>query len=64
MGRRGEEILRPVKLPNGRFSDNYYNLNTKAFYFEDKGLLSEMLEVLGDGSVNMAGGPTSSDRPI
>lgn len=53
VGRRGEEILRPVKLPSGGFTDNYFNLNVHGFHFEDKGLMSEMLETLGRTQVNM-----------
>lgn len=47
VGRRGEEIMRPIKLSSGAFIDNYFNLNTHGFFFEDRGLASEMLSTLG-----------------
>lgn len=46
-----EKILKPVKTPNGRFVANYFNLNTNSFYYEDKGLYSESLDLMGQGVI-------------
>ncbi len=45
------KILSQVKMPNGRFAPNYYNLESQGFYFRDKGLMSAGLEALGQGVI-------------
>lgn len=49
-----DKILKPVKMPNGKFSQNYYNLNMNSFYYEDKGLMSEGLDMMGQGVISLA----------
>lgn len=46
------KILNQVKLPNGRFAANYYNLESQGFHFRDKGLMSDGLELMGRGIIN------------
>lgn len=52
-GREYEKILRPVKLANGTFVGNAFNLQMTHFSYTDHGLVSEMLAALGDGAVDM-----------
>ncbi len=47
------KILSQVKLPNGRFAANYYNLESQGFYFRDKGLMSDGLALMGQGVIQM-----------
>lgn len=53
LGRDFERTLKPVKLANGRFSTNFFNLDTKSFHFTDKGDLNHMISILGTGAVEM-----------
>lgn len=64
LGERYDELLKPVKLPNGRFVSNYFNLETKGFSYRDCGSLKHMLKELGDGSVDMMGDKPSAGPPI
>lgn len=64
LGERYEEMLIPVKMPNGRFTSNYFNLDAKGFAYRDCGSLKDMMGVLGDGSVDMTNSSASSERPI
>jgi hypothetical protein len=52
-GREYEKVLRPVKLPNGSFAGNHINMAFNHFHYEDRGLYSEALEVLGHTTVDM-----------
>lgn len=47
-----EKILKPVKTPTGKFVSNYYNLNMNSFYYEDRGLFSESLDLMGQGVID------------
>ena len=62
LGKEYEKALRPVKMPNGRFVDNYFSLDTRSFYFTEKGDLHQMLSILGQNS--NAIGSTSSANAI
>lgn len=53
LGERFQEMITPLKLENGKFANNYFNLDSKAFWYSDKGSLKHMLEVLGKGQVKM-----------
>jgi hypothetical protein len=53
LGERFEEMLKPVRLDNGRYVGNYINLDTKGFWYSDKGSLVDMLKVLGKTQVPM-----------
>lgn len=53
LGREYEKALRPVKLPSGSFSQNYFNLDSKSFFFSDRGDLNMMLQTLGQTAVPM-----------
>ncbi len=48
LGRDYEKMILPVKTPDGRFVDNYFNLLNRGFYYEDKGDARYMMEVLGN----------------
>lgn len=53
-GKEYDKVMRPIKLAGGGFGEQYWNLsNVGGFYYEDKGLYSEALAVLGQSSVNM-----------
>lgn len=54
-GKDYETIMRPVKLPSGGFIDNYWHLQTTNFFYLDKGLHSDAMQVLGHGRVAMGG---------
>jgi hypothetical protein len=65
VGRRGGDILRPVKLANGQFAQQYLNLNVSGFHLVDKGLLSDMLIQLGEIDTTGHHKPAAvSDSPI
>lgn len=53
MGKEFEKALRPVKMPNGRFVVNHFNIDNKGFHFNEKGDLRFALEQLGDGIVDL-----------
>lgn len=54
LGKDFEKSLRPVKLPTGAFSQNFFNLDSKSFYFTEKGDLHHILNTLGQTGVNMS----------
>jgi DnaB-like helicase N terminal domain/DnaB-like helicase C terminal domain len=53
LGRHFEKNLLPVKLADGRFVRNYFNLNMHNFYYEDKGSLRDMIDALGEGVIDI-----------
>ncbi len=53
MGRDYEQFIRPIKLPSGGFAENYFNINHQTFYYRDMGWFSKMLEMVGQGVVQM-----------
>ncbi len=53
MGKDFAKALRPVKMPNGRFATNYFNMSSEGFYFTDMGDLHKALEVLGNGVIDL-----------
>lgn len=58
LGERYQEMITPVKLPNGKFTQDVFNLETKGFWYQDKGTLRDMLATLGQSAVNMGGNHT------
>ncbi len=54
LGDRYQEMISPVKMPSGKFVSNLFNLETKGFWYEDRGTLKEMLANLGQSAVNMS----------
>jgi len=54
-GKDYEKFIRPIKLPNGQFEENYWHLQNTNFFYLDKGLHSDALEMLGQSAVNMGG---------
>jgi len=64
LGERYKEMLTPVKMPSGQFKANYYNLDTEGFSYRDCGSLRDMMQVLGDGSVDMSGDKAAVPHPI
>ncbi len=48
LGKDYEKMMSLIKMPNGSFAQNYFSLESKKFYFEDKGDLRHMMEVLGN----------------
>lgn len=52
IGKEAQFALAPVKVGN-KFVKNYWNLNVKGFWFEDKGDLREMIARLGHVPVDM-----------
>jgi len=60
MGKEFAKALRPVKLPNGRFVTNAYNLENEGFHFTEKGDLRYMLETLGHAPVTLGGSLASN----
>jgi len=57
------KLLKPVKMPDGKFSPNYFNLEFNSFYYEDKGMLSDMLETQGHTAINLSTSPTGPQMP-
>ncbi len=53
MGKDFEKALRPVKLPNGKFVTNYFNLKSQGFHFTECGDLRKGLELLGSSIVDL-----------
>ena len=41
------------RLPTGKFSPNYFNLESQSFHFTERGDLNHMLSILGKGPVDM-----------
>lgn len=56
MGKDFEKALRPVKMPNGKFAINYFNLESRGFHFTEKGDLRAALEMLGKGLIDLGPG--------
>lgn len=63
LGKDSEKALRPIKLPNGKFVTNYFNLDSKGFYFTEKGDLRRVLEVLGQSAIDMTKGKDGVTSP-
>lgn len=63
LGDRYEEMLRPVKLPSGRFVKSFFNIDTRGFWYSDKGTLGDMLKVLGQTAVPMGSTTTTTTPP-
>lgn len=63
LGKNFERALLPVRMPSGALLKNYCNLNTKAFFYEDKGDLHDQLEILGQKDV-LDGKGDNTKRPI
>ncbi len=55
-------FLTPVKMPNGKFASNYFNLETKGFAYWDRGTMKEMIDKLGQGVISLD--PESGDKTI
>ena len=56
LGKEYEKMLQPVTIKNGsdiRMVKNYFNLDTKNFYYEDRGDLRSMAEGLGWSKVSV-----------
>ena len=53
-GRRYEELLYPIQLPDGKFVNNYFNLESKGFGYTDKGSLKDMLDTLGHTAIDLS----------
>ena len=56
LGEHYLDMIVPVKLASGKFTQNAFNLETKGFWYQDKGTLKEMLATLGQGVVNLSNG--------
>jgi len=46
LGKDYQGALKPVKVSDGFYKRNYINIQGESFYFEDKGDLNEMVEVM------------------
>jgi replicative DNA helicase len=64
LGERYQEMLLPIKMPNGKFVQNAVNLETKGFWYRDCGTTAEMLKVLGQGVVDMATSEQPQTQPL
>lgn len=54
LGRDFEKFVRPIKLSNGQFAEDYFNLDYHGFYYQDKGLYSEMMANLGHIAIDLS----------
>lgn len=63
LGKDSDKALRPIKLPSGKFVTNYFNLDSKGFYFTEKGDLRRVLEVLGQSAVDLTKGKDGVTPP-
>jgi hypothetical protein len=63
-GRDYERIARPIKLPGGGYCENHWNLDSHMFYYADKGLHSEALDVLGQSAVEVPSDVTPRAQPL
>ncbi len=63
MGKEFEKALRPVKLPDGKFVNEYFNLLNHGFHFTDKGDLRSAMEVLGQAVVDVATDKLAANAP-
>lgn len=59
-GREYEKLIRPIKTPSGSFVENYWHIDGSNFFYRDKGLHSEAMEILGHTQVKMGGASTPS----
>lgn len=48
LGKDYEKMMALVKMVNGSYAQNYFSLEAKRFYYQDKGDLRYMMEVLGN----------------
>lgn len=56
LGKNYQDMLAPVKIKDGkdiRMVKNYFNLDTRNFYYEDKGDLRKMAEMLAKAPVKL-----------
>lgn len=52
-GRDYEQFMRPIKMPNGRFEENFWHMQSSTFFYRDMGLQSEAVQKMGAGKVAM-----------
>lgn len=52
-GRDYDKIARPIRLSNGQYVENYWHLHSSSFFYQDRGLHSEALEILGKSPVDL-----------
>ncbi len=48
LGKDYEKRMKPIKMPNGMYMENYFSLESNRFFYRDKGDLHSMMEVLGN----------------
>jgi hypothetical protein len=61
LGRDFESFIRPIKLSNGQYTEDYFNLDYHGFHYVDKGLCSQMLATLGHVAVDTS---TTKTKPL
>lgn len=52
-GREYGKIARPVRTAKGTYVENYWNIHGESFFYTDKGLYSDMVQMLGQTSVDL-----------
>ncbi len=51
LGRDFKRVLTPVKVQAGKFVNNYYNINSTSFFFEEKGDLHDIIQTMNGQTV-------------
>lgn len=54
LGRDYERFAMPLKLSNGSFAEDYFNLDYHGFHYRDMGLFSNALKTLGHVAVDLS----------
>ncbi len=64
LGEKFQDMLLPIKMPNGRFVQNAVNLETKGFWYKDCGTTADMLRILGQSVVDMSDDNGPKTKPL
>jgi hypothetical protein len=59
-GKDYEKFVRPIRLDSGAFVENYFHLDNKSFFYLDKGLHSDALQILGKTTADLSKGEGGS----
>lgn len=63
LGHDYEQFARPVKMANGSFAEDYFNLDYHGFHYRDMGLFSELMKTLGHVAVDLSQREGTEEMP-
>lgn len=62
-GRDYEKMIKPIRLSSGQYVENYWHINAGSFFYQDRGLHSDALQILGQTAVDLTKGKDGAAAP-